>query len=582
MKKVILSAALAIAGTTTCLFAQTNILSTNTLAEQIMLGNYNPASFQASVVINKPADISQGITNRVSPDSLYSYLDVLQTFGNRNTGSDTVSATRGIGAARRWVYSKLEQFSSENENRLIPSYLQFDQSICSIDQHRNVFAVIPGADITDKSVVILEAHLDSRCEGLCDTSCVAEGMEDNASGTALVLELARVMSKYTYNHTLVFILTTSEEQGLNGARAFAKYCKDKGIKVRAVLNNDVVGGIICGQTASSPGCMGAGTIDSTNLRLFSGGTFNSPHKQLARFVKLEYKEQLLPIAKVPMTINIMSPLDRNGRGGDHIPFYDEQYTAIRFCAANEHGDADVSNPNYSDRQHSTRDLFGVDTDNDNKIDSFFIDFNYLARMSVINGNAAAMAASGPKTPEFDVVVTPGDEAISVFINTEKQYQHYRVGIRTSTNDWDTVATILNSDHIYIPLHGGLKTQFVSVASVDAEGVESLFSEEKVAMLNITDLTKNKQLPVELLQNHPNPFDGETTISVLANESIMDVNAYISVTDIAGKEIKRMKITLNKGVNEVTYEHGYHVVGNYVYTLVINGEKIQSRRMVFAN
>ena len=103
------------------------------------------------------------------------------------------------------------------------------------------------------------------------------------------------------------------------------------------MNNDVVGSVICGQTASQPGCMGAETVDSTNLRIFSSGGFNSAHKQLARFVKLEHQEMLSAKMNVPMTINIMTPIDRNGRGGDHIPFTNENYTSIRFCAANEHG-----------------------------------------------------------------------------------------------------------------------------------------------------------------------------------------------------------------------------------------------------
>jgi len=581
MKRVILSAVLSLLLAAPQVFAQTNMLSTNPVAEQVMLGNYTPATYQASTIINKPDVISKDIMARVSPDSLKSYMEVLQTFGTRNTGSDTMSPTHGMGAARRWAYSKFEQFSTQNENRLIPSYLQFDQAICGMDRHRNVFAVLPGTDISDKSVVIIEGHLDSRCEGSCDTACIALGMEDNATGTALVMELARVMSKYSFNQTMVFILTTSEEQGLNGARAFAKYCKDKGIQIKGVLNNDVVGSIICGQTASPPGCMGAGTIDSTNLRIFSGGTYNSAHKQLARFIKLEYKEMIAPIATVPMTINIQTSIDRTGRGGDHIPFTDENYTSIRFCAANEHGNADVSNPNYTDRQHTSTDILGVDTDNDTIIDSFFVDFNYLARMSVINGNAAAMMGLGPKTPQFDVSVTPGDNGVSVYIQTEKQYQHYRVAVRSTTNDWDTVVTILNDDFIYIPL-SGFATKFISVASVDAEGTESLFSEEKLARLGLAEVAQENKMPVELLQNRPNPFDGETTISVIANENMRDAKAYISVTDVAGKEIKRLDISLNKGMNEVSYEHGYNVVGNYIYTLVVNGQKVQSKRMVFAN
>lgn len=558
-------------------FAQTNMLSTNPVAEQVMLGNYNPATYTPSVVISKAADISQGIMNSVSPDSLKAYLEVLQTFETRHTSSDTVSATRGIGAARRWIHSKLEQFSAQNENRLLASYLQFDQQICSVDQHRNVFAVLPGSDISDKSVIIIEGHFDSRCEDNCDTACIAQGMEDNASGTALVMELARVMAKYSFKHTLVFILTTSEEQGLNGARAFALYCKQKGIQIKGVLNNDVVGGIICGQTASPPGCMGAGTIDSTNLRLFSGGNFNSPHKQLARFIKLEYNEMLKPIATVPMTVNIMTPLDRTGRGGDHIPFYDEQYTSIRFCSANEHGDADVSDPNYADRQHTSTDILGVDTDNDQVIDSYFVNFNYLARMSVINGNAATMMAVGPKTPTFDMSMDP--LGFTAYITSQKQYGTYRVAVRSATNDWDSVYTITGDfGYIHIDTIG---PRYVSVASVDADGIESLFSEEKIARVGIGDAAYEKQ-PVELMQNHPNPFDGQTIISVLANEDMKGADAYISIADIAGKEIKRLKITLTPGMNEVMYEHGYNVTGTFTYTLVVNGQKLQTKRMVFAN
>ncbi len=563
----------------TATIAQTNIAPTNNLAEQIMLGNYNPATYKASNVINQPATLSSGINNRVSPDSLKALLLELNEFGNRNTGADTVSATKGIGAARRWTLNKFQQYSQQNENRLITSYLQFDRTICNQAQHRNIFAVLPGMDTGDKSIIIIEGHIDSRCEGACDTACNALGMEDNATGTVLVMELARVMSQYSFNHTIVFLVTIGEEQGLYGAKAFADYCKQKGIEVKAVLNNDVVGGIICGQTASPPGCMGAGTIDSTNVRLFSEGTFNSRNKGLARFMKLEYKEMLRPIVKVPTTINILTPEDRTGRGGDHIPFRQHGYAAIRLCAANEHGDADVSNPNYKDRQHTGTDVLGVDTDNDMVIDSFFVDFNYLARNAVINGNAAAMLALGPKTPDFFVSPPFGDNSIGIDILTQQQYKKYRVGIRTTTNDWDSVYTFTGT-YSTIPLPSN-SNYIVSVASVDSNGVESLFSEEKYASVNVQYYEKEKPT-VELLQNHPNPFDGETVISVAANDNINYKNAYISIIDINGKEVKRLEINLNKGVNEVVYSHGYFAAGTYLYSLVVDGKTIDTKRMIFAN
>lgn len=579
MKKYVLFPILAII--TVAATAQTSIMSTNAVAHQVLLGNYTPGNYQASTVINKPNDLSQGIHDRVSPDSLKALLEQLSTFETRHTSSDTTSATRGIGAARRWVYSKFEQYSAENENRLIPSYLQFDLDICGVTQHRNIFAVLPGADNSDKSVVIIEGHIDSRCEGSCDTACIAEGMEDNASGTALVMELARVMSRYTYNHNIVFLITIGEEQGLHGARAFANYCKDNNIPVKAVLNNDVVGGIICGQTASPPGCMGAGTIDSTNLRLFSAGVFYSDDKQLARYTKLEYKEQLQPIVDVPMTINVLTPQDRSGRGGDHIPFSDNNFTAIRFCAANEHGDAGVSSPTYTDRQHTSSDVLGVDTDNDNIIDSFFVNFNYLARMAVINGNTSSMIGISPKTPDFDIVALQGATGASVYIKSQTQYPSYRVALRSSSNDWDTVLTIQGTTD-YFNFPSASTTYFVSVASVDADSVESLFSEEKNVKVGIDEVEKEQSQPLELLQNRPNPFDGETVIAILADEDFSSNNAYISITNMNGKEIQRLKVNIHEGMNEVTYRHGYNMLGTFIYTLVVDGKKVQSRQMIFAN
>src|SRR5687767_3396364 len=110
--------------------AQTAMLSTNPAAEQIMLGTYNPASYAATTVVNHPDSISRGIAARISTDSLHSYLEVMRSFKNRNTGSDTTSSVKGVGAARRWVYGKFQQFSSQAENRLVPSYLQFNFLIC--------------------------------------------------------------------------------------------------------------------------------------------------------------------------------------------------------------------------------------------------------------------------------------------------------------------------------------------------------------------------------------------------------------------------------------------------------------------
>ncbi len=567
--------------------SQTNIICTNPLAEQVMMGNYSPGNFTPSVVIDAPGAINSRIQSDISPDSLKSYLLQLQTYYNRNTGSDTVSHSRGIGAARRWAYSKFQDISFANNNRLLPFYLQFNQNICNSFQHKNICAVLPGADTSDKSIIIVEAHIDSRCESECDTGCLAEGMEDNGSGTALVIELARVMSGFTLDRSVVFMLTIGEEQGLYGADAMADYVQQKVIQVKAVFNNDIVGGIICGETSSAPSCPGLNDIDSTHVRIFTFGGFNSKHKQLARFTKLQYKENILPGAQVPMDIVIMTPEDRTNRGGDHIPFRQKNITALRLTSANEHGDVMIDT-SYTDRQHSVRDILGADTNGDQIIDSFFVDFNYLARNSVINGTGIAMAALGPPTPSFTVDTVPGNR-IRIEIQNEFLYTQYRVGIRTVTNDWDSVYFILGkmTDTISLCDTG---TYYVSVATMDYQNTESLFSNEVIVKLMdsagcvYTGIEEEEvwRNGIELLQNKPNPFDEVTAISVLVRGSFAAKNSYISITDMNGKEVVHLPVTLHEGMNEVLYKHGYHTTGVYFYTLFLDNKPLQTRRMFFAN
>jgi hypothetical protein len=562
--------------------AQTNILTTNPLAEQILLGNYNPADYAASTVVTDPAIISSELNARISPDSLKSYILKMSTFKTRNTGSDTLSPITGIGAARRWVHQKFEEFDVQNEDRLEVSYLQFDFDICGVGRHRNIMAILPGSNPSKNGVILIEGHLDSRCDILCDTSCVAEGIEDNASGTALVMELARVMSAYTFENTIVFMVTVGEEQGLVGAEAFAIFCQQKNIPIRAVLNNDIVGGIICGKTSSPPSCPGLNDVDSTSVRLFSQGSANSKHKQLARFIKLEYQENILPQALVPMNVRIMSPEDRTGRGGDHIPFRERNFAAMRFTSANEHGDAS-NGPNYDDRQHTSGDVLGADTDGDGAVDSFFVDFNYLARNAVINANAAAVAARNVPTPPNTFTGYRAGNQITVNITDPTDLSVYRVALRTLTNDWDTVFTLAGDTMGIFPCNptGAL---YLSVAGVDAQGMESLFSGEKLVAPGVgtNDPDGEGERNIRLFQNRPNPFDEATWITFWVNEVPTYHKAFIQIADLQGKIIEQIPVALKQGLNETLYTHGYGVRSTFAYALVIDGQVVDARKMIFAN
>lgn len=564
------------------LSAQTNITVSNPSVLSILQGNYNPSIYASSNVINFPDSISLGIWRDISPDSIKANIIQLSTFKNRNSGSDTMSSTEGIGAARTWVYQKFQEYSLQQENRLVPFYLQFDRTICSITKHKNICAVLPGSDTSDKSIIIIEGHIDSRCEDVCDIICNAQGIEDNASGTALVMELARVMSKFTYQHTIVFLISTAEEQGLYGAEAFADFTTLNNIEVKAVQNNDVIGGILCGETSSPPSCPGIGNVDSTHVRVFSFGNFNSKHKGFARFNKLEYQEQLLPHVETPMEIWIMSPEDRTGRSGDHVPFRQKNYPSIRYTSANEHGDANVSDTAYTDRQHSVRDTLGIDTDNDDIIDSFFVDFRYLARNAYINGNAAAMAAIGPKQPDF-LLTAIGTNMIRIEVTDQTQYNAYRVGVRSTSHDWDTVFTMTNTLVDSFDVSSINNVIYVSIMSVDDDGIESLPSREyTVNISSIDNGVVDAEPSVQLLQNRPNPFDESTYIQFIAKESFQYKKAEIIITSINGVQIRIIPIEIQTGINEVLYTHGYGATGLLHYSLVIDGRIIETKSMVFAN
>ncbi|MBK8831610.1 MAG: M28 family peptidase [Saprospiraceae bacterium] len=561
--------------------AQENTHFTNPLIFDILKGNYDPADYLPAFPVDDPFAISEDLINRISPDSMKATLLALRTFHNRNTASDTMAVDKGIGAARKWVLSQFDRYSINQSGRLVTGYLQFDQDVCGMERHKNVLAVLPGRDGSDPSCIIIEAHLDSRCADNCDINCLAEGMEDNGSGVALVLELARIMSSYVYDHTIVFMLVTGEEQGLVGSNAFADYAVTQNIPIKAVLNNDIVGGIICGETSSPPSCPGLNHIDSTQVRLFSFGGFNSAHKSLNRFIKLEYQEMIRPLAPVPMMLTIMSAEDRTGRGSDHIPFRENGYAAIRFTSANEHGNADVADPDYHDRQHTSDDILGLDTDGDEVIDTFFVDFNYLARNATINGNAAAMAALGPDAPSIKTFGQDGD-FLYIEIEDSLDLNHYAVGMRFNTTDFDTLYYITGSKSGVFELPSRELNLFISAASIDSRGIESLFSDEVLARLTGTHEETANTKGIELLQNRPNPFDESTIISFLVHGPATNHTARIVITDLNGKMLKEIPVEVKEGMNEVLYHHGYNMVGTFLYSLYIDDQMIATKKMVFAN
>ncbi len=562
--------------------SQTNIHPTNPEVIPIWTGNYDAADYTPADAISAPNAIFQDLVDNLEADSLKAYLLEMLPFFNRNTGADTLSTTTGMGAARIWAHEKFESFNDQNGDRLIVSYLQFDQMICEMGSHKNITATLPGTGPNKDEVILIEAHYDSRCHDVCDIDCQALGMEDNGSGSALVLELARVMSQYELDRTIIFMLTIGEEQGLHGATALAEYCVDNDIKVYAVLNNDIVGGVICGETASPPGCPGLNDVDSTNVRLYSFGFIDSPSKGLARYVKLQYQDNVRDLMTVKPIVNIMGSEDRVGRGGDHIPFRERGYSAVRFTSANEHGAAATSDPEYHDRQHTEEDILGVDTDADGILDSFFVDFNYLNRNAILNGNAAVAIAMSPDIPDFESLDLT-HEGLRVSWTSDIDCPQYAIGLRSESNDFDTLVYVTESPYFFKDLQD--ETFYVvSVACVDEDGIESLFSADLFTFDAISSIQEvASSHGVHLLQNRPNPFDDQTTIAVVVAEEFGYESAEIIVNNAQGKRIYQSEINLDKGVNSIQYTHQSHSHqdGVYYYSLVVDGQMIDTKAMVYA-
>ena len=562
--------------------AQTNMRFTNPQIAEIVHGNFTPGDYADGAFYASPEDLAASIHSEVSQDSLKAYLLALRQFETRNTGSDTLSPTRGIGAARTWIHDRLMIMDTRLADRLEVGYFQFDQAVCGMGRHKNVVAALPGTDPA-APLIIIQAHMDSRCATVCDTDCLAQGMEDNGSGTALVIELARVLGRYRFPNTILFVATTGEEQGLIGANAMAQYFANEDVEIKLVQNNDIVGGIICGETSSPPSCPGLNHVDSTQVRLFSHGSFNSRHKALCRYIKLQYEEMLEPIVPVPMRLTVMSAEDRTGRGGDHIPYRQRGYPAMRFTSANEHGNANTNDPDYHDRQHTSQDLLGVDTDSDGELDSFFVNFNYLARNAVINGNATAMAAIGPQPPEIVSAFFDGD-TIYIELASEIDYPQYVLGVRTDSHDFDSLYYMDSKFGVFVTAEREFSV-FLSAASIDSNGVESLFSEEVLNLISATDdpaASTSTEPAIRLMGNRPNPFDEATTLSFWVEKPVAYRSAYILITDLQGRKVAQLETEVRPGLNELIYHHGYNVTGILVQTLVIDGVAVDSKQMIYAN
>ena len=345
-------------------------------------------SFLFAALIAAPAAGQGDPAAGVSQERLHADVEALVGFGTRHTLSDQDGPTRGIGAARRWGEAQFRRTSKSCGGCLevvTPERMITGDRIPEPVRLVDVVAIQRGSDRPNE-VVIVQGHIDSRVSDVMDAASDAPGANDDGSGTALVLEAARVLSRQRYPTTIVYALLSGEEQGLYGGKLLADYAAQQGWTVKAVLNNDIVGG----------SCGSDGHCDAAHVRVFSegpradatartlaamarnGGENDSPSRNLSRFVAGLADDGELAVRQVWRT-------DRMGRGGDQVPFLEKGYPAIRFSVAVE---------DYN-RQHQDLRSEGGVTYGDT-IDA--MDFPYLAKVTQLNVRTLDALARAPMPP----------------------------------------------------------------------------------------------------------------------------------------------------------------------------------------
>ena len=409
------------------------------------------------------------IVSAVSADRLRADVTRLVGFGTRHTLSDTVSATRGIGAARRWVKAEFDRISAACGGCLEVFYVSgMVGPAPRIPQPTNVVNVVAvqrGTSDTGR-YVLLSGDIDSRVTDIMDANDSEPGANDNASGLAATLEAARVLSRYKFAGSIVYAGLSAEEQGLDGGVILAKWIQEHGWRLTGVINNDMIGnvqgidGVTDNSTARvfSDGTPPTETEQERNRRRFTGGEVDGVSRQLARYIK-SIAERYVP----NLDVWLIYRLDRFGRGGHHKPFADLGYPAVRFMEMHE---------NY-DRQHQH-----IRVENGVAYGDVLegVDFDYARK--IVAADAATLAAlswapAPPRSARLGGAVQPAAVLTWSAPEDSADVAGYRVyWRRTDSPTWDHWQDVgLATRHVFTGLV--VDNWFFGVASVSREGDESV-------------------------------------------------------------------------------------------------------------
>ena len=334
------------------------------------------------------------IVREIDARNVEASIRKLVSFGTRNTLSEQNDPKRGIGAARDWLYAEFLKAAEGSKGRMTVEKQSYEQQKAQrVPQPTivtNVVATLKGTqpESSDR-IYVVSGHYDSMCNTATDAKCDAPGANDDASGTAAVLEMARVMAKYDFEATIVFMAVAGEEQSLLGSTHYAEQAKQKNWNIDAMFTNDIVGNTLGGNGVRdrgtvrvfSEGVPSNETPAEANTRRSVGGENDSASRQLARFIK-DTGEAFVPRMKVMLVYR----RDRYGRGGDHIPFLERGYPAVRFTEVHE------------DFRHQHQ---NIRTENGVQYGDLpeFVDFAYVANVARVNAASLAALALAPSRPK---------------------------------------------------------------------------------------------------------------------------------------------------------------------------------------
>jgi hypothetical protein len=407
---------------------------------------------------------------QVSAERIQATIEKLVSFHTRLTLSaqdaQSIAGGRGIGAAREWIKSEFERYSKDCGGCLEVKTDSFTQPVADRIPHpteiTSIYAVLRGSDPQSaQRIVLVTGHYDSRNSNTLDETGDAPGANDDASGTAVSLECARVLSKLKFPATIIFLTVAGEEQGLNGSKHFAEMAKQQGWNIEAVLNNDIVGGDKSPeQDASvvrvfSEGIPVAATEAQIRMIRALGGESDSPSRELARYIA-EVGEAYDPGVK-PLLI---FRLDRYLRGGDHYSFNQQGFAAVRFTEYRE---------DFNHQHQNVRTENGVEYGDLPK----FVNFDYVAHVARLNAATLASLAAAPAPPASVRVVTKDltNDSTLQWQASPRAVAYQVLWRATSSPNWQHAENAGNATQLTLKI--SKDNVIFAVAASDAQGHLSL-------------------------------------------------------------------------------------------------------------